>query len=458
MEDYRIEKDSMGEIRVPRGRLYGAQTQRSLDNFCIGAEKMPGEVVMALCEIKKAAASVNAALGVLDETLADAIVKAADEALAGDFDDDFPLSVWQTGSGTQTNMNVNEVLANRAAAILNRPVHPNDHVNRSQSSNDVFPSAMHIAASKAVIELIPTLENLGDTLSIKVHTFMKIVKTGRTHLQDATPITLGQEMSGWAAMLKRNADMLEAALPAIGNLAIGGTAVGTGLNSPKHFDIRMCELLSGNTGIAFKPAANKFQALTSKDELVFVHGALKALAMDLLKIVNDIRWLASGPRCGLGEIKIPENEPGSSIMPGKVNPTQCEAMSMVAAQVLGNDVTIAFAAGQGNFELNVYMPVIIYNFMQSCRLLTDAIRSFEVNCASGIEANEERLTYYATRSLMNVTALTPVIGYDKAAMAAKKANAEGLTLKEAVVGLGFFSEEEFDKRLDLPKMCFPESD
>ncbi|GHS96298.1 fumarate hydratase class II [Synergistales bacterium] len=456
MSDYRIEKDSMGEVRVPLERLYGAQTQRSLDNFSIGVEKMPDGVVKALCEIKKAAASVNAGLGLLDEATASAIIKAADEALSGKFDGDFPLSVWQTGSGTQTNMNVNEVLANRAAAILKRPVHPNDHVNRSQSSNDAFPSAMHIAASMAVTGLIPTVTDLRDTLSIKAHIFMKIVKTGRTHLQDATPLTLGQEMSGWEAMLKRDVDMLKDALPAISNLAIGGTAVGTGLNAPKNFDIHMCEFLSDNIGLPFKPASNKFHALTSKDELVFVHGALKALAMDLLKIVNDIRWLASGPRCGLGEIKIPENEPGSSIMPGKVNPTQCEATSMVAAQVLGNDVTISFAAGQGNFQLNAYMPVIIYNFLQSCRLLTDAIRSFEEHCASGIEANQKRLAYNATRSLMNVTALAPVIGYDKAAQAAKKADAEGLTLKEAVLSMGLFSEEEFNKHLDLLKMCFPD--
>lgn len=463
--EYRIEKDSMGEIQVPADRRYGAQTQRSLEHFRIGGEKMPGGVIEALCEIKKAAAGVNARLGLLDERVAKAVAQAADEALAGDFDQDFVLSVWQTGSGTQTNMNVNEVLAARATELLSGPgdssgpqskVHPNDHVNKSQSSNDVFPSAMHLAALKALRNLLPAVERLKATLDEKARTFMKLVKTGRTHLQDATPITLGQEMSGWAAMLDRDVQMIEQTLPLLGNLALGGTAVGTGINAPKNFDVLICEELSRNTGLSLSPAPNKFQALTSEDELVFAHGALKALAMDLLKIVNDVRWLASGPRCGLGEITIPENEPGSSIMPGKVNPTQCEAVSMVAAQVLGNDVTVAFAAGQGNFELNVYMPVLIHNFLQSCRLLTDSILSFDEHCARGIQANEEQLKRNAARSLMNVTALTPLIGYDKAAQAAKYAHENGVTLKEAALALGVISEEAFDNQMNLLRMCFPE--
>ncbi len=457
--EYRIEKDSMGEIRVPAGRRYGAQTQRSLENFRIGDEKMPKGIIEAMCEIKKASTAVNARLGLLDERVARAIVQAADEALTGAFDEDFVLAVWQTGSGTQTNMNVNEVLANRATELLADPelkVHPNDHVNKSQSSNDVFPSAMHLAALKAIRNLQPALERLKGTLAGKARATMKLVKIGRTHLQDATPITLGQEISGWVAMLDRDARMLELAAPLLGEIALGGTAVGTGINAPKAFDVPVCEELSRNTGLRITPAFNKFQALTSKDELVFVHGALKALATDLLKIVNDVRWMASGPRCGLGEITIPENEPGSSIMPGKVNPTQCEAVSMVAAQVLGNDVTIAFAAGQGNFELNVCMPVLIHNFLQSCRLLTDSILSFNEHCARGIEANEKRLQHNAASSLMNVTALTPLIGYDRAAQVAKHAHANGITLKEAALVLGVISEDAFDNQMDLLRMCFPE--
>ncbi|MDR1622569.1 MAG: class II fumarate hydratase [Synergistaceae bacterium] len=456
MMEYRIEKDSMGEIKVPAHRRYGAQTQRSLENFKIGVEKMPEGVIEALCEIKKAAAAANLKLGLLEEGTAHAIAQAADEVLDGQFKDDFVLSVWQTGSGTQTNMNVNEVLAHRAGELLGGRVHPNDHVNKSQSSNDVFPSAMHLAAWKAVDKLVSSTRLLELTLAAKAEKFMKHVKTGRTHLQDATPITLGQEMSGWAGMLDRDAQMLDQASRLLGEIALGGTAVGTGINAPKDFDTLVCEELSRSVGMDVSPARNKFQALTSKDELVFVHGAVKALAMDLLKIANDVRWMASGPRCGLGEITIPENEPGSSIMPGKVNPTQCEAVSMVAAQVLGNDVTVAFAAGQGNFELNVYMPVLIYNFLQSCHLLMDVILSFDQNCAQGIEANAPQLERNASRSLMNVTALTPVIGYDKAAQIAKKAHAEGLTLKEAALASGFISEENFDKHINLLGMCFPE--
>ena len=458
--DYRIERDSMGEVRVPADRLWGAQTQRSLENFRIGTERMPREVHEALLLIKRAAARVNASLGCLSGAVADAIVRAADEALSGRLDAEFVLSVWQTGSGTQTNMNVNEVLAHRATELLREAgtpgeVHPNDHVNRSQSSNDVFPSAMHIAAARAIRDLLPALEELRTALSERADAFMLLVKTGRTHLQDATPITLGQEMSGWAALLERDARMIEAALPFLSSLALGGTAVGTGLNAPEGFDRLTAEELSRTAGLEFHPAANKFQALSGKDELSFAHGALRTLAMDLLKIANDVRWLASGPRCGLGELRLPENEPGSSIMPGKVNPTQCEALSMVAAQVLGNDVTVAFAAGQGNFELNVYMPVLIYNFLQSCRLLKDAVASFTTNCVRGIEPDKERLRRYAERSLMNVTALTPLIGYDRAAQAARRAHAGGLSLKEAVLALGWMDEAAFDRAVDLEKLCFP---
>ena len=450
--EYRIETDSMGEMKVPVNRRYGAQTQRSFENFRIGTEKMPEGIIEALCEIKKAAAAVNLKLGLLEESVARAIIQAADEVLGGQFKEDFVLSVWQTGSGTQTNMNVNEVLAHRASELGSR-AHPNDHVNRSQSSNDVFPSAMHLAARKAVGQLVSSTRLLESTLTAKAEKFMKDVKTGRTHLQDATPITLGQEISGWAGMLNRDAHMLNQASRLLSELALGGTAGGTGINAPKNFDVLVCEELSRNIGTTVSPARNKFQALTSKDELVFVHGAVKALAMDLLKIANDVRWMASGPRCGLCEIVIPENEPGSSIMPGKVNPTQCEAVSMVAAQVLGNDVTIGFAAGQGNFELNVYMPVLIYNFLQSCSLLTDVVLLFDRNCAQGIEANLPQLESNASRSLMNVTALTPIIGYDKAAQIAKKAHAEGITLKEAA--LGALSEEDFDRHMNLLDMCFP---
>lgn len=457
--EYRIEKDSMGEVKVPADKLYGAQSQRSIDNFRIGWEKMPDEIIRAFAVLKKAAALANLKLGVLDEARALAIAKAADEILEGKLAGNFGLSVWQTGSGTQSNMNVNEVLANRANQILNDPeraVHPNNHVNKSQSSNDTFPAAMHIAAVTELEDrLLPALEKLRGTLAEKADRYMDLVKTGRTHLQDATPLTLGQEISGWVRMLERDGQMIRSSLEYLRDLALGGTAVGTGLNAPEGFDVEVAAQISLLTGKSFRTAPNKFHSLTSKDELVFAHGALKALAADLLKIVNDVRWLASGPRCGIGEIRIPENEPGSSIMPGKVNPTQCEAVSMVAAQVMGNDVTVAFAASQGNFELNVYMPVLIYNFLQSVRLLSDAMVSFNDHCAVGIEADEKRIASFVTNSLMNVTALNPIIGYDKAAEIAKKAHREGITLKEAALALGALTEEEFDRAMDLKAMCRP---
>ena len=457
--DYRIEKDSMGEVKVPVDRLYGAQSQRSIDNFRIGWEKMPDEIISAFAILKKASALANLKLGVLDEARASAIAKAADEALEGKLAGNFGLSVWQTGSGTQSNMNVNEVLANRANQILDDPekkVHPNNHVNKCQSSNDTFPAAMHIAA---VVELedrlLPALEKLSATLAEKSARYMDLVKTGRTHLQDATPLTLGQEIGGWVRMLERDGQMIRSSLEFLRELGLGGTAVGTGLNAAEGYDVEVAAQIASLTGKAFRTAPNKFHSLTSKDELVFAHGALKALAADLLKIVNDVRWLASGPRCGIGEIRIPENEPGSSIMPGKVNPTQCEAVSMVVAQVMGNDVTVGFAASQGNFELNVYMPVLIYNFLQSVRLLADAVISFDDHCAVGLEADEERITHFVTNSLMNVTALNPIIGYDKSAEIAKKAHREGTTLKAAAMALGCLTEEEFDRAMDLKAMCRP---
>ena len=459
--DYRIEKDSMGEVRVPADKLYGAQSQRSIDNFRIGWEKMPEEIIAAFAVLKKASALANLKLGALDEPRAMAIAKAADEVLEGKLSGNFGLSVWQTGSGTQSNMNVNEVLANRANQILDDPdrkVHPNNHVNKSQSSNDTFPAAMHIAAVTELEDrLLPALEKLKKTLAGKSERTMHLVKTGRTHLQDATPLTLGQEISGWVRMLERDGEMIRASLEYLRDLALGGTAVGTGLNAPEGFDVEVAAQISKLTGKAFRTAPNKFHSLTSKDELVFAHGALKALAADLLKVVNDVRWLASGPRCGIGEIRIPENEPGSSIMPGKVNPTQCEAVSMVVAQVMGNDVTVGFAASQGNFELNVYMPVLIYNFLQSTRLLADAMVSFNDHCAVGIEADEQRITEFVTKSLMNVTALNPIIGYDRAAEIAKKAHKEGTSLKEAAMALGYLTEEQFDKAMDLKAMCRPKN-
>jgi len=451
MTDSRTERDTFGPIEVPAERLWGAQTQRSLDHFRISTERMPPELIRALVRVKRAAADVNRALGDLEPGIAEAIVAAADEVLAGGHADEFPLAVWQTGSGTQTNMNVNEVLANRASELLGgergegRLVHPNDHVNRGQSSNDVFPTAMHAAAYAALAQdVIPALRALAATLAAKSAAFRDIVKIGRTHLQDATPVTLGQEFSGYAAQLEQAAAHVEAALPRLARLAIGGTAVGTGLNAPPEFGDRVAAELARLTGFPFASAPNRFEALAAHDALVNGHGALKTAATALAKIANDVRWLASGPRCGIGEITIPENEPGSSIMPGKVNPTQAEAVLMLAAQVLGNDVAIGIAGASGNFELNVAKPVIIHAFLQSCRLIADGVRSFERYCAAGIEPNRVRIAELLARSLMLVTALAPRIGYDKAAKIARKAHLEGTTLREAALALGDVTAEEFD--------------
>ncbi len=450
--DHRIEHDTMGEIEVPAERLWGAQTERSRRNFHIGSEQMPLALIYGLVHLKKACAQVNYQYKRLAPAIRDLIIEVCDEILAGQHDREFPLSVWQTGSGTQSNMNVNEVIANRAALLGNgslkppRPVHPNDHVNMSQSSNDIFPSAMHVAALFAVEDqLLQVLESFQQTLEQKVAAFAGIVKIGRTHLQDATPLTLGQEVSGWAAMIFSNLKQLRESSQHLRQLAVGGTAVGTGLNAPAGFGEAVAEQLSRDTGKTFVSAANKFHGLTSHDQLVFASGALKALAANLMKIANDVRWLASGPRCGLGEITIPANEPGSSIMPGKINPTQAEAVTMVACQVFGNDATIGFAASQGNFELNVFKPVIIYNFLQSVFLLADVIRSFDRNCATGIEAVAERIEYNLTHSLMLVTALNPHIGYEKAAAIAKKAHADNLSLREAALALNLLTGEEFDR-------------
>ena len=461
MMEYRIEKDTMGEVRVPADKLYGAQSQRSIDNFRIGIEKMPEEIIRAFAILKKASAVANNKLGVLDDARARSISEACDEILEGKLDGNFGLAVWQTGSGTQSNMNLNEVIANRANQINGDPeakVHPNNHVNKSQSSNDTFPTAMHIAAVLQIEDLlVPSLREFTETLKAKSEKYKDLVKTGRTHLQDATPLTLGQEISGWVRMLERSEEMILASVEYLKDLGLGGTAVGTGLNAAEGYDVEVAAQISALTGKKFRTAANKFHSLTSKDEIVFAHGAMKALAADLLKIVNDIRWLASGPRCGIGELIIPANEPGSSIMPGKVNPTQCEAVSMVVAQVFGNDVSVGFGASQGNFELNVYMPVMIYNFLQSGRLLADAMRSFNDNCASGLEADEEKTTHFVQNSLMNVTALNPYIGYDKSAEIAKKAHNDGSTLKQAAMALGYLSEEEFEKYMDLKSMCAPKT-
>lgn len=443
--DYRVEHDSMGEVRVPADKLWGAQTQRSYENFKIGVEKMPAEVIHAFGILKKAAALANHRLGKLDEARFSAITAACDEILAGKLEGHFPLAVWQTGSGTQSNMNVNEVVARRAGELCSLEIHPNDHVNMSQSSNDTFPSAMHIAAVLALEDhLIPALDALVATLLRLEEENAHVVKSGRTHLQDAVPITLGQEISGWRSSLEGDREMLRSALTGLYTLALGGTAVGTGLNAPAGFDRAVAQAVSELTGKPFVTAPNKFHALSSKDELVFAHGALKALAGDLMKMANDVRWLASGPRCGLGEIRIPANEPGSSIMPGKVNPTQCEAVTMVCVQVMGNDAAIGFAASQGNFELNVFMPVIIQDFLQSVRLLGDCMTSFDRNCVSGLVADREKCARNLHSSLMLVTALNPHIGYEKAAKTSQLAYRENISLKEACVRLGFLTPEEFD--------------
>ena len=444
--EYRIESDSMGEMQVPADKYWGAQTQRSKQNFQIGGEIMPREITHAFGILKKAAAMANYKLGKLDERRRDLIMQACDEVISGQLNDHFPLVVWQTGSGTQSNMNANEVIANRGNAIAGeRLLHPNDHVNMSQSSNDTFPTAMHIAAVLGIEDqLIPEMDRLIATFKRLEAENEGVVKSGRTHLQDATPIAFSQEISGWRNMIEKTRAQLKLALSGLHELALGGTAVGTGLNAPKEFGKEVAAACSELTGKPFVTAENKFHALTSKDDLVFAHGALKALAANLMKIANDVRWLASGPRDGLGEIFIPENEPGSSIMPGKVNPTQCEAMTMVAVQVIANDVAVGFAASQGNFELNVFMPVCIYNFLQSVRLLADGIRSFNNNCVSGIKANREKMAHNLHNSLMLVTALNPYIGYDNAAKTAKKAYKENISLKEACVQLGFLTAEKFD--------------
>ena len=455
--DYRIEHDTMGEVRVPANRCWGAQTQRSHENFPIGTEKIPQEIIHAFAVLKKAAALANCKLGNLDARRANAIAAACDEILAGKLDDEFPLVVWQTGSGTQSNMNVNEVVAARANALLGEKlVHPNDHVNKSQSSNDTFPTAMHIAALTAAEDhVLPALDGLAATLERLSAEYADVIKVGRTHLQDATPLTLGQEISGWSSSLRRDEHMIRGAMEGVRELALGGTAVGTGLNALPAFGETVAQEISALTGKHFVTAPNKFHALTSKDELVYLHGAFKALAADLMKIANDVRLLASGPRCGIGELLIPENEPGSSIMPGKVNPTQCEAMTMVAVQVMANDVAVGMAASQGNFELNVFMPVCIYNFLQSARLLGDVMRSFELRCARGIKPNREKIQAYLDESLMLVTALNPHIGYENAAKVAKTAFAEGITLREAAVRLGFLTAEAFDQIVRPEKMVGP---
>ena len=455
----RVEKDTFGPIQVPSERLWGAQTERSRQNFDISTERMPLALIRALVLVKKAAAQVNLRLGSLPKDKAEAIALAADEVLAGTHDEEFPLIVWQTGSGTQTNMNVNEVLANRASELLGgergegRKVHPNDDVNKAQSSNDVFPTAMSIAAARALTDdVLPSLKALQETLAKKSKAFESVVKIGRTHLQDATPLTLGQEFSGYVAQLDHAGRHLAQSLPHLYELALGGTAVGTGMNAPRGYAEQVAKEISALTQQPFVTAPNKFEALGANDALVHAHGALKGLAASLFKIANDIRWLASGPRSGLGELTIPENEPGSSIMPGKVNPTQCEALTMLSAQVMGNDVAISLGGASGNFELNVFKPLIIHNFLQSCRLLADGMRSFREHCAEGIEPNITRIAENLQRSLMLVTALNPHIGYDNAAKIAKKAHREGTTLKEAALALGLLTGEQFDAWVRPEKM------
>jgi len=460
--DYRIEKDTLGEVKVQSDKLWGAQTERSGQNFNIGTERMPQEIVRAFAILKKSAALVNEQLGLLEPEKSEAIAQAADEIYNGQLDEHFPLVVWQTGSGTQSNMNQNEVIANRANQLLAErggshvKVHPNDDVNKSQSSNDTFPTAMHIATLIAIEDqLLPVLEQLKNTIAQKSETFAHVIKIGRTHLQDATPLTLGQEMSGWHRMLEKTESMIRESTEYLRELAIGGTAVGTGLNAHPDYGRIMAERISELSGKQFVSAKNKFHALTSHDEIVHVHGALKALAANLMKIANDVRWLASGPRSGIGEITIPTNEPGSSIMPGKVNPTQSEALTMIACQVMGNDATIGFAASQGNFELNVFKPVIAYNFLQSIRLLADGIQSFHDHCAVGIEPNLEVIQRNVDQSLMLVTALNPHIGYENAATIAKLAHDQGITLKEAASKSGLLTEEQFDEWVKPEQMVAP---
>ena len=460
--DYRTEKDSMGPVQVPNDRYYGAQTQRSLNNFKIGNEQFPREFIRAYGIIKKAAAAVNSAAGLLDPQLAKTISSSADEVISGKLDDHFPLVVWQTGSGTQTNMNVNEVIANRAiemtgGTIGNKdPVHPNDHVNMGQSTNDTFPTAINIAAVECVVhQLLPNLERLRDGLHAKEEEFSNIIKLGRTHLQDATPLSLGQEFSGYVSAIEHGCKRIKNALDSCYELAMGGTAVGTGINSIEGFGEKTAAEISKLTDLPFRTAENKFEALGGQDSIVELSSALKTVSVSLFKIANDLRWLASGPRSGIGEVVLPANEPGSSIMPGKVNPTQCEAMTMVCTQVMGNDTAITFAGASGNFELNVYRPVIAFNILQSIRLLADACDSFLVNAIEGIEPNKKRIHENLYNSLMLVTALNPHIGYDKAAKVAKKAYSENLSLREAIVELDYMSEEDFDKLVQPEKMIRP---
>jgi fumarate hydratase class II len=459
--EYRIESDSMGDVKVPSGMLYGAQTQRSLNNFKISGEVFPHEFIRALAIVKKASAITNTRLGVLDKKKSAAIVTASEEVMSGQLKEHFPLVVWQTGSGTQTNMNANEVIANRAIQIMggalgSKQIHPNDDVNKGQSSNDVFPAAMHIAVAETLRhDLLPALKELRDALDGKARTFKDVVKTGRTHLMDATPVTLGQEFSAYAQQVNNGIERIHACWPRLMELALGGTAVGTGLNTHRDFSLIAISIISEITGIEFLPGRNKFEGLAAHDALVEVSGALNTIAVSLMKIANDIRWLASGPSSGLGELIIPSNEPGSSIMPGKVNPTQSEAVTMVATQVIGNHVTITVAGASGNFELNVFKPVIIYNILQSIRLLAGVVTSFTQNCVIGITANEARIEANLKKSLMLVTALAPKIGYDKAAEVAKKAFTEQITLKDAAVVLGYVSPEEFDRLVDPRKMLGP---
>ncbi|MCE5305983.1 class II fumarate hydratase [bacterium] len=463
--EYRIEKDSMGEIQVPADKYYGAQSARSLIHFEIGTEKMPREIIRAMGILKKAAAIANYELGLLSKEKMELISQAADEVIEGKLDEHFPLSIWQTGSGTQSNMNANEVISNRAIEIAGgvmgskNPIHPNDDVNKSQSSNDTFPTAMHIAAAEEITHrLLPAVEVLKNTFAEKSNQFKDIIKVGRTHLQDAVPLSLGQEFSGYTQQLTNGIERIKAVLPGIYELALGGTAVGTGLNTHPRFAELAVGKIAELTGLPFVPAPNKFEALAAHDALVFAHGSMKTLAASFMKIANDIRWLASGPRCGIGELTIPENEPGSSIMPGKVNPTQSEAMTMVAVQVIANDVAVNMAGASGNFELNVFKPVLIYNFLQSVRLLSDTARMFNEHCAKGIEANREKIQHYLDDTLMLVTALNPYIGYDNAAKIAKYAHKNNLTLKQGALELKLLTEEEFDKYVRPENMLGPNID